>query len=691
MSDGKEATTAGLSSLSIGTEYRSTETDLVADFYVPCLKVASEYLRAVGYFRSSVFLLTGRALVDFCLRGGKFRLVCSPDLEEEDFRTIEAAYEERGLVVESAVLREVEALLANSGTMVALKVLATLVKSGHLDVRLVIKPTSRGLFHEKLGLFLDSHGTAVSFKGSANETWAAFHPLGNFESIEVFRPWSSEAERTRVLKHQAYFESLWSGTCPGLLTLEFPVAARARLQKVAYQTLEEARDAVDNRSGKEPRPHQVAVLSSWFSAGRRGIVQHATGCGKTFTALVAIRLHVEAGAPALVIVPSDLLLKQWESEIRENIPSAAILIVGGPHHPFGIAGRRLRAFLKPDAQLGQRIVLATIQMASTAKFLRKMETGQDLLVVVDEVHRAGSSVFSRITQIPAEARLGLSATPTRYLDETGTHMLREYFGEVLHPVIGIPEAIQKGLLVPYTYHPKTLHLTEDEGQEWATLTARIGRSYARLAASGRSHAEIMLELRSLFLARSRVAKRAEMKPALAASLLRRHLHRGDQWLVYCEDQQQLERVSKSLNSVGIRAMEYHSGQSDDPTSHIKYFKDFDGVLLSIHCLDEGVDLPPVDRALILASSRNPREFVQRRGRVLRRSPGKTSAEIYDALVLPPQGESEPTALTLLKGEIRRGLEFARWASNRSATVELRRIAIDYGIELAGDGHLMEDG
>ena len=103
-------------------------------------------------------------------------------------------------------------------------------------------------------------------------------------------------------------------------------------------------------------------------------------------------------------------------------------------------------------------------------------------------------------------------------------------------------------------------------------------------------------------------------------------------------------------------------------------------MVSIRCLDEGVDIPAVDHALILASSQNPRQFIQRRGRVLRKAPWKHIAAIHDAIVVPVSLEDEPEQTSLLKSEFVRAIEFSKSALNRDAGAELRHIAATLGFD-----------
>ena len=167
----------------------------------------------------------------------------------------------------------------------------------------------------------------------------------------------------------------------------------------------------------------------------------------------------------------------------------------------------------------------------------------------------------------------------------------------------------------------------------------------------------------LLIQRARIVKRAAEKAPLARALLEAQFRPTQRWLVYCDDQSQLLDVIRNLRQSGIPALEYHSAMRGSRPETLDYFEERGGVVVAIKCLDEGVDIPSVDHALILASSTNPREFIQRRGRVLRTAPLKFSAEIHDVLV----GLDDGGARRLVDSDLRRATQFAEGARNLSAS------------------------
>jgi superfamily II DNA or RNA helicase len=665
-----------------GLGYNTSDDDLVEDFYVACLDVSTSYDRAVGYFRSSIYHLVGAAISRFVLRGGRVRIVCSPDLTGADVRAAMEALQHRQ--ISASLEREIREILRFPENRPVVELLGALLQSGQLDFRIAYRPTDAGIYHEKLGLFRGP-SDIVSFTGSSNETFRAWDPDGNHENLEVFVSWEQRDAR-RVERHNQYFESLWAGEVSGLTVCALPEVPREILEAHAPSdgvegAWERARQRVrrERRRGvRSPRPllpHQVAVLQTWEDAGRRGIVDHATGAGKTVTAIDGIRRWLtEDGSVCLVVVPTSLLSVQWQDTLRDDLEALdpQLLAVGGREsHPRW--REYLGSFTNPGQHHRPRIVVATLQSARSDAFLARLGWGPHLLVVADEVHHLGATQSAGLMAGEPGAAIGLSATPQRYGDPSGTEAIFRFFGEVLPPPFGIREAIAAGRLVPYDYYPQVVALGEDEASRWTALSERIRRAMGPGFRQGRGGVSDLSDAaKRLLIERARIAKKASAKPGLARDVLEDEWADGDRWLVYCDDRSQLNLVRDCLAAIGP-TLEYHSSMRGAPDATLRRFERHGGILVAIRCLDEGVDIPAVDRALILASSTNPREYVQRRGRVLRSAPGKHSARIYDALVALPGDDGDESVLTT---ELDRAETFARNARNEASRYVLARLRAD---------------
>lgn len=675
----------GLASLNLRTEYRTGSSDPIKGLYEPCLLQSTLYKRAVGYFRSSVYLVAGKATIEFAQRGGKIQLICSPELDEGDIDTIRAGYSGRIEINPDLLITEIERMLSDPSTNYQTRVLATLVAVGALEIKIAMRPTQMGLYHEKIGIFIDDHNNRVSFIGSANESWSGWHSNGNFESIEVFCSWQHPSESERSARHELNFDNLWAGNTKDVQTIAFPEAAFDHLRAKSYQTLEDAKNEIqpDPESfdtltiRRSPLPHQLDAINSWRNQKSRGVFEHATGSGKTFTALEAARSHLGEGLPVLILVPSALLLQQWNEEVKTEYPDSLIVLAGAGNDRWKRPGK-LRA-LTSEHSTGSRVIIATMQTASTEYFRLQLSQGSHLMLIADEVHQIGSPQNSECLKIDTGDRLGLSATPTRYGDAEGTAKIFDYFGNVVPPPITLADAVKSGRLVEYEYFPHSINLTADEASEWRIITRKISFEVNK-AKSEDGELKLTDRIKMLLIKRSRIAKKAQAKPRIAASILKENYEPGQSWLVYCEDSEQLKETIGLLKLEGINPVEYHTGMLGNRHATLDWFKKFGGVLVSIKCLDEGVDIPSVSHALILASSQNPRQFIQRRGRVLRTAPGKYMACIHDAIVVPVSVEDEPEQLSLLKSELLRAIEFSNSALNKSAGAELRKIARDIGFD-----------
>ncbi len=708
---------SGLASLPLKTDYRKGRDDIAQDFYLPCMRIAERYDRAVGFFNSAIYVIAWPSLKDFVARHGKMRLICSPVLPPGDIEAMENGYSERFEQENSVKLRDdIRYMLTTPYLYKPTAVLATLIALEVVDIRIAFMkkiPRHERLFHDKLGLFHDGFDNTLAFKGSMNETWAGLSADGNLESVDVFLSWEHAREANRVKENEVYFDALWKNEYEheGVTVKKFPEIARSELVSAAdakrwpdlvdeiCREIEAAeRFEVQQATGaKTLRPHQSAALQSWEGQGRRGILEHATGSGKTFTAICAMRDALGRREVPLILVPSELLLDQWYKELTETLSDLKpeILRCGAGHTKWrddGLIGPWTRA-----GSEAPRIVLSTMQTAAMGEFRAAIRQGSHIFLVADEVHRVGSTNHLQLLSLDTGPRLGLSATPRRAGDPDGTARILDYFNGIVPPPFTLQDAIKSKALTPYFYHIHTVTLTDTEQQGWDQITKRIRRLSAQNASAKDPDPNADFQIKKLLIERGRMLKQAECKAPMAANILATNYRRGDRWIVYCDDLDQLAAVQAQLATKGLESTEYHSAMTGDKEQTLRLFEANGGIVVSIRCLDEGVDIPSVSHALILASSKNPREYIQRRGRVLRRAEGKSVANIHDVLVLPAAvempDEGEDPRLNILGGEITRSLEFGKTALNPAAITDLERIALRFSKDyksLLGAGYEDEE-
>lgn len=685
-------------------DYNKAEDDIAQEFYLPAMKNASVYDRVSGYFGSTIYIIAWSALHDFVSNGGKMRIICSPFVSDTDKAAMSEGYSAKNdEIIRKSLMKELDDLFNQEELEKPARVLACLIALGIIDVKIAVplsgsEPDLQRLFHDKVGIFSDSDGNAVGFRGSMNETFKGLAEDGNSESIDVFPSWTDERDAVRVQNAIRYFNKLWDRKMENTVVYDFPEAVRNSLveksngydwrqltKEIEVSISRSKRWRADKKNvAKSPRKHQLIALENWEKNGRRGIFEHATGSGKTYTAICAIRDALDRNKTVLVLVPSKELLRQWRKEIGENIQDIEIqyLLCGDGNNAWK-KDNLLRLWTSPSDSMN-KITIAIMDTACSGQFLNSVLPGEHLLIVVDEVHRIGSSARRNILNIDAHERLGLSATPIRYGDVEGTNAIFDYFGGIVEPVFSLEDAIRTNVLTKYYYHPTQISLTEQEQDEWNALTKIINKIIASNGGSNRNISAIIEEnsrLQMKMIERSRIIKQASGKVPLSLSVIKDNYKYGEHWIVYCDNQSQLREVLNLLLDNDYDAYEYHSDMSGDREQTLKYFDRNGGILVSIRCLDEGVDIPATTHALILASSKNPREFIQRRGRILRKYEGKYFAHLYDAIVVPPKSYDEnDKSASIIETELMRAIQFGSWAENPSCVSDLKIIAMRYGID-----------
>jgi superfamily II DNA or RNA helicase len=693
----------GLRSLDLDSRYRSDRQDVVADFYVPALSVASNYSRAVGYFTSTSLALFARGVRSFAERGGSMRLIASPHLSADDITDIERGYDVR-TILERAALRELDTE-ARATVVQGLGVVGRLIAEARLDIKLAfVEQQGRiGIYHEKIGVFRDEAGDLVAFTGSANETLGGL--LANFESVEVYAGWRP-GDGARALRIEEDFEDLWNNRTPNLQVEPFPTVARERLVEIARRSPDnevpghdnalEPTVEVDDRPARLAIPNDITVrgyqreaVEAWLAQRGRGILKMATGTGKTKTAMFAAcqlaktLTSREQPLVLLIVAPLQHLVDQWIDEV-ESFGVRPAAVYESSRRWIPVVEDQLA-----QARLGQRPVVAMV--ATNKSFAGERfqamlsRINQPLLVIADEAHNLGSSAYRSSLPRNATYRLALSATPERWFDDEGTDALLDYFGPVAFE-LDLGRAIEMGALCRYRYLPRLVELTDVESQRYVDLTAQIAR---RLARGESLDDDAASPIGHLLRRRAAVLGHAAGK---LAQLRRDLLERRDAWyqLIYCaEGSQPVEdgepggptQVSRVMDMVGndlqLAAHAYVAGTARaDRRVLLRRFGAGDDlrVLAAIRCLDEGVDIPDARVGYLLASSSNPRQFIQRRGRILRRAPGKEMAEIIDYIAVPRDGTplNFDVERSLLSRELERTNEFGKLAQNYEATLALLR-------------------
>lgn len=674
-----------LVALHLDADYRTDRARIGRDLVAQLLLGSHTYDRAAGFFSSSVFRILSRELVAFFKKGGVMRLVCSPRLEAGDLSMLTRAVFERAVV--RALWTDVEEAFRSQKWSA---VLGFLVATDQLKMRVAVPKeplSSRRLYHEKIALFRDQEGNLVAISGSANESAAGL--AENFERVDVFPSWTSDSDKKRGWRIQEHFRALWGNDTDGLDVMDLVDAFRKNVLEV---TADEGEGTAPSSSpyswavspevlippaDLQLRGHQKSAIAAWGDHDGRGMLEMATGSGKTLTALALaakVSERLSEGFAVVIVAPLIHLVDQWRevasrfgltpircaesSSLWADELDAAVTALNSGGRPL------LSVITTADT-------LATPRFQSAIRRIRK-----PALLIADEVHNYGAP--TRLAALPDNfpLRLGLSATPVRWHDELGSKGLESYFGPVVFSY-SLKQAIDDGVLTPYRYYPELATLDDEELESYLELTALIAR-YAH----GDEEGELGEGAKRLLIRRARILASARSKlPLLRRILASRRAE--SHILVYCGDGtvsgpvedstvRQVEEVVRMLGvEMRMRVAPYLA--ETRPDERRRLLKSFESgnvqALVAIRCLDEGVDVPIARTGVILASSTNPRQFVQRRGRLLRTAPGKVRAEVYDLFAIPnlsslPRNSREwKMARGILGGQIRRAQEFADLAEN----------------------------
>lgn len=447
----------------------------------------------------------------------------------------------------------------------------------------------------------------------------------------------------------------------------------------------------------ELRDYQEQAIQAWRQNGGKGILAMATGSGKTLTALsLACRVAAKNQPIVLVVVcPFVNLCNQWIEEIRAFGLKAIACYQGRSQWE-----QKIRETYQA-VSAGLNPVMAIVTTTSTFRspafqsiFKAKISIFHHF-VIADEVHNLGAEKIQKVLPEEVHLRLGLSATPERHHDPEGTASLMNYFGGVVYEY-PIDRAIADGGLCPYLYFPHVVQLTDEEAEEYAEITEKLGKILCRQE----DDAELGQSAMSLLIRRARLLAGAQNKIPALNRVLKALPAKPEKALFYCgdgrttdqvsqEERRQIEAVARLLGDQhGLRVRNFTYREKTEEREQI--LKDLgsgflDGVV-AIRCLDEGIDLPDLRMGFLLASSTNPRQFIQRRGRLLRKAEGKEFAIIHDFIIEPPDfgGSLSDDAYNLerrfFKRELMRIQDFCNTADNGQTALNfLKDLRLKYGL------------
>lgn len=661
---------------------------------IPAFGVSDRVDCMVGFFSSAILASLAPGLATYLNRPDhKFRLVISPMLSAEDQRAIEDGVKSLGEVMTE--LMEQALITVDLLQQHTLKCLAHLLRRGQIDIKIALMEDA--LFHPKVWLF-HSGDDLLAAHGSSNVTYAGIRK--NMEQVAASKSWVDTTQRFTTDKLASEFIDLWKNRQEHCIVVPMPQAIEEKLIRNYGSEAAPAEDDLRDiyKRAKElmqrpqetyeplslPRPvfaipeglrymdgpfqHQGQAVDAWCAAGYRGVLEMATGSGKTITAMICAHRLYETRKPLLIVVsaPYVPLIQQWCDEIAPfGLRPVNLTEAGGARGRSQDLNRIKRRF-RNNATDVEVVVVShrTLCDDSFKSEVAKFDCAK--LLIADEAHNLGSEGFISDPPEFFEYRLGLSATPVRQYDDEGTDALFAFFGAVVFRFT-LKEAIGR-CLVEYDYFVHPVELTVTEMDAWYDLTAKI-KANAWRQQQGKPDDYLTKLLRDR---RALLETAANKLPKLNELIEREDLRTLRHTLIYASDKapEQLDAVNALLKAHGILFHQLTYEETANRAETARIIRSFQEgtlrVLTAKRVLDEGVNIPQIEKAYILASTTVERQWVQRRGRLLRtcREIGKTHSEIHDFLALPPDMENvDDEARSLVRSELLRVQEFASLARN----------------------------
>ena len=689
----------------------SSGYDEPKEFFTEALIESSTFDLGLGFFSSSGIRSLAYGFALFIANGGKMRVVINQFLSKEDKEAIENGQKHLVDNYESRILSDIAKLTKTLSKEDEhfFQCLSYLISINRIEFVATIS-TKGGLGHDKYGIFTDEKNNKVAFIGSANFSHSALELNG--ETITVF---TSSDDDKRICEYQTLFNKSWENDTPHLIHIpinEVKTYISDNFPKLSFEELlgnsmdlrtdntvnsyckplsKRILDKIELKEQEprfpfpEERPIQIDAYDAWISNGKNGVFAMATGSGKTVTALNCLRKQYKENGyyKAIIVVPTQALAIQWEKEAKAFNFQHIVSTHTDKDWKNTLSRYTTRSLLDQSKSIIIITTYATFNRKDMQLFINRVKGIETFMYIADEAHNIGST--SSLKHLPHNIlwRIGLSATPERIYDDIGSEKLYEFFNS--RPLeytyrYTMKQAIEENILCHYDYYPIFVELTNSEMEEYEYISTQLRKFIDPDTGKYKPEAE------KLLLKRKRIIHKAENKKVAISNLLEdlKHKRKLDYTFVFVpegyepdyserdsydidqEDIHIIDEYAQMFKNQGYSYHKYISGLDDAP-GILKSFAEGDiQILLSMKCLDEGVDIPRAEHAIFCSSTGNPRQFVQRRGRVLRKSKGKDKAKIWDLIVTPPNVMNDSIGIerNMFISEVKRIVNFAALADNQ---------------------------
>ena len=720
-------------------------------FFDDGLKNSTEFDLKLGYFSSAAISVLAEGFATFISRGGYMRLIINHIVSKKDKEAITNGM--MGNIIDCSDLSNFQYLKTtfNEYQEQFFRCLAYMISQKRIDIRIIKPRGQKGIAHTKSGQFRDGD-SITAFTGSANFTISGL--FNNIEEIKIDRSDSIDRMvQKRIEKQRKDFDAIMSGEKKGIDYLSpkdlveaistnygdsdieelLDVEKKLREVKkqhdvVATSAHEDIAPSIPKFPYDKPREYQQLAFENWKNNNQQGIFAMATGTGKTITSLnCLLEIYNRNGYyKAIILVPTITLVNQWEKECwKFNFGNIIKVYSKNTEWRSKIELIQMAEKYRKPSEPTQNFInistYASFARENVFSILNSFERTK-VLLIADEAHNMGSpSILKRLGTINYLRRIGLSATPERQFDDDTNKKLYRFFGaeEKFTFEYSMEEAIQKGVLCKYYYYPHLVKLTDEEMANYIELSEKISKYFNYNSGLFDKKDEILM---GLLLARKRIIHKAANKLGAFKKIIEERYERNGNLkysLIYVpegnkpdyfsdsdifdkSEQVADDLVSDHLIDVYTEAVmkidkyitvrKFVSGQKDRDAILADFAKGRLQVLTSMKCLDEGVDVPRSELAIFCASTGNPRQFIQRRGRVLRTHPDKYMAEIHDLVVAPEvsaTSSSYKMEQSLLKGELMRVKNFSMLSENPSySQMELKSVMEHYGLNMYNNDHIV---
>ncbi len=657
--------------------------NLLDSLYTPCLKNSIIYNRVSGYFSTQSLSAVASGMANFIKNEGKYRLIFSKNIQSiEDYESIKNGYTNQFEEDFTNDIKKLEQMLKDRPR----RIIGWMIANDFLEIKIAFKkPDDGGFLHSKWGNFEDSNGNKIYYNGSINESENSW--TKQIESANVFCSWLNKYDKKRVNRSFQVFEDYWNNNAPKVQVIDFPQVHKDQFiinndiktkddftnqSLLLDQDIASLFERNDNVKFTEYKPYeyQQEAIDNLVQNNFKGIFALATGLGKTFTSLFSIKEYartVNNRYFCAIVCPSESLIYQWADEVRKILGIDPLILKDEKNWKLSLD----QAILDLNNEFEDIVIcLVTYQSFYKDAFIDNVKKcDAKKAIICDEVHNAGAPTWQKGLIDDFDCRIALSATPKRYFDEEGTNLIESYFeGIVIER--DLRWGIKNNFLSPYNYHISMVNLNDDELNEYRDITSKMMKYFDKNKQF--QSKPFMIKANE----RAKIIKTASSKYLAFEDLIKELNYDLNGGFIFCGSTPFLNNIQSIMKKNDIKYRIFISdSKTDDRKDIIERFKHHRlDAIVAIDCLDEGIDIPTAETAIILSSSSNSKQYIQRRGRVLRKTSKKSKkiANIYDFICIPPIDDNSTFKMeqSMIKKQLERLNDFSLISLNHSKNENL---------------------